>query len=103
LAFIFIKKLTNKNVHFSVIIFYLSSIGSIISLITSLTLYLTEVSHKEWELEKEYLTRDISLALTAGILNFLGHICFTLAFLRENANTISIMRTLGIFFCWLFS
>jgi drug/metabolite transporter (DMT)-like permease len=101
LAFIFIKKLTNKNVHFSVIIFYLSSIGCMISLITSITLYLTEVSHKEWELEKEFLTRDISLALTAGILNFLGHICFTLAFLRENANTISIMRTLGIYkyFC----
>ena len=100
-AFIFIKKLTNKKVHFSIIIFYLSSIGCILCFVTSIILFSLGITHKKWEQEKQYLYRDMGLALIAGLLNFLGHICFTLAFVRENANTISIMRTLDILMAFL--
>jgi drug/metabolite transporter (DMT)-like permease len=100
-AFIFIKKLTNKEVHFSVIIFYLSAIGCILCLLTSLVLFFAGVSHKQWDSEKEFIYRDIGLGVVAGFVNFLGHICFTLALIRENANTISIMRTMDIVMAFL--
>ena len=98
-AFILIKKLTNKEVHFSVIIFYLSAIGCIICSFVSVALFLTGVIHKQWVFE--FLYRDICFAVIAGLVNFLGHICFTYALIRENANTISIMRTLDILIAFL--
>jgi drug/metabolite transporter (DMT)-like permease len=95
-AFIFIKKLTNEKVHFVAIVFYLSFVGLILCLVGSIILYFAGYSIQNWHEAKDYLLRDIILAIAAGILQFIGHFCFIQALTRENANTISIMRTFDI-------
>lgn len=100
-AFIFIKKLTNEKVHFVAIIFYLSLVGLILCLVGSSILYLTGYSVQNWNQFEDFLVRDIILAIAAGILQFIGHFCFIQALMKENANTISIMRTFDILIAFL--
>ena len=93
---VFIKKLTNKSIHFSVIVFYYSMIGLCVSIIISVILFALGVSHQNWHLSKQFLLKDIGIGVLAGMVNFLGHVCFTLAIRSETANRIGLLRTLDI-------
>lgn len=95
-TFVFIKKLTNKKIHFTIIIFYFSFLGFLISSGTSLVLYLTNLTHQNLILTKQYVLKDISIGLLAGLISFFGHVCFTLAIARNNANKIAVLRTIDI-------
>jgi drug/metabolite transporter (DMT)-like permease len=100
-TFIFVKKLTNKNIHFSIIVFYFCLVGLILSLVISSCLILSGFTHETWELGKQFLLRDISLGIVSGLCQIFGHICFTLAIKSENANKIALFRTLDILIAYL--
>lgn len=100
-TFIFVKKLTNKNIHFSIIVFYFSLIGFIVSVVISSGLFLAGVAHETWDLGKQFVLRDIALGLLAGLCAMLGHVCFTLAIATETANKIALFRTLDILIAYL--
>ena len=100
-TFIFVKKLTNKNVHFSVIVFYFCLIGLVISLIASIVFFSTGFTHETWDLGKQFLFRDIALGVLSGCLVMIGHICFTTAISSESANMIALFRTCDILIAYL--
>ena len=97
-TFVFVKKLTNKNIHFSIIIFYYSLFGCLFSFMLALMLYFTGGRFNlTSELSQQILLRDLAIAILAGVINFAGHICFTFALRSENVNKIALIRTLDIF------
>lgn len=99
-TFVFIKKLTQKSIHFVVIIFYYTLVGFVLSLSVSVLLYIftssTTSSGAALKFAKNLALNDISLAFLAGAISFVGHVSFTLAIARENANNIAILRTIDI-------
>jgi drug/metabolite transporter (DMT)-like permease len=96
LAFIFIRKLSTVKVHFSVCLFYLSSIGFVLSVLNSIILYFTGNSYQDLPIELIYIKRDAGIAVLAGVINFFGHVCLSTALVSENSNKISAMRFLDI-------
>ena len=100
-TYVFIKKLTTKSIHFVVIIFYYAFIGLGASVLLSLLIALLKPSEQLGVRPSVYasqiVSKDISLALLAGLINFIGHICFTLALAKQNANKIVLLRTVDIF------
>ena len=99
-TFVFIKKLTQQSIHFVVIIFYYTIVGLALSLAVSILLYAFAPSFGATtsltKLPKSLVLNDISLAFLAGAISFVGHVSFTLAIARENANNIAILRTTDI-------
>lgn len=101
-TFVFIKKLTQQSIHFVVIIFYYTIVGLGLSLFVSILLYAfvpsssLAVTTSFTRLPKSLVLNDISLAFLAGAISFVGHVSFTLAIARENANNIAILRTTDI-------
>jgi drug/metabolite transporter (DMT)-like permease len=100
-SIVFTKNLTNKNVHFTIIMFFFSLTGFIISIAISGVLFRFGTTHKNWNLTRQFLIRDISFALLAGLVNFLGHVSFTLAIAKENPNKIALLRSMDIFVAFL--
>jgi drug/metabolite transporter (DMT)-like permease len=96
MAFVFIKKLAKVKVHFSVCLFYLSSIGFLLSVLNSVVLYFTGNSYQDFQVELVYIKRDAGIAVLAGVVNFFGHFCLSMASVSENSNKISLMRFLDI-------
>lgn len=100
-TFVFIKKLTNQNIHFTIIIYYFSLIGLALSVLISVVLYAVGTTRHNLSLEKHFILKDVSMALLAGLINFVGHVCFTLAIAKENANNMAILRTMDILVAFL--
>ena len=100
-TFVFLKKLTNKQIHFIVLIFYFSLFGFLISSVVSLILYLTKVTHHNLMYTKEIILRDTMIGLLSGLISFIGHVCFSLAIARETANKIAVLRTIDILVAFL--
>ncbi|CAF0863075.1 unnamed protein product [Brachionus calyciflorus] len=100
-TFVFIKKLTNKNIHFIVLIFYFCLFGFLLSSGVSLTLYLTNITRHNLMYTKQVILRDVSIGLLAGLISFIGHVCFSLAIARETANKIAVLRTSDILIAFL--
>lgn len=100
-TFVFIKKLTNKQIHFIVLIFYFSLFGFLISSGISMILYLTKISHHNLMYTKEVILRDVVTGLLSGLISFIGHVCFSLAIARETANKIAVLRTIDILVAFL--
>ncbi|RNA17435.1 solute carrier family 35 member G1 [Brachionus plicatilis] len=100
-TFVFIKKLTNKKIHFIVLIFYFSLFGFLISSGISLILYLTKITHHNLMYTKEVILRDTVIGLLSGMISFIGHVCFSLAIARETANKIAVLRTIDILVAFL--
>jgi drug/metabolite transporter (DMT)-like permease len=96
-TFLFMKKLTIK-IHFTIMIFYFSSIGFLVSLAISATIYFLNRSETKWNI---YVYRDVSLALFAGLINFIGQICFSLVLAKENANKIGLIRGFDLFLVFI--
>ena len=96
-TFVFVKMLTSQNIHFSVIIFYFSSVGVLASLLLSIILSLTSFeSRASFLFSRELLSRDISIGLLAGLVSFIGHVCITLAIAKQNSAKISLIRASDI-------
>lgn len=97
-TFVFIKKLTQKSIHFVVIIFYYTLLGLVLSLVVSFILYFCTPPTVPGGLKvaKSLVLNDISLSFLAGAISFVGHVSFTLAIARENANNIAFLRTTDI-------
>jgi drug/metabolite transporter (DMT)-like permease len=90
-TFLFMKKLTTK-IHFTIMIFYFSSIGFLVSIAISATIYFLNRNGINWNIFQQFVYRDVSLALFAGLINFIGQICFSLVLAKENANKIGLIR-----------
>lgn len=98
---ILMKKLSNKNVHFSLVTIYTSYFGIPVSVIISIILVLTGIAHKNFQAEKEYLLLHSFYVLCGAFIGVFTQIAINLAYKHEEASKVAIVRTIDVFFSFI--
>jgi len=95
---ILMKKLSTKNVHFSLVTIFTSYFGIPVSAIISVILVLTGIAHKNFEAESEHLLLHSFYVLCGAFIGVLTQIAINLAYKHEEASRVAIVRTIDVFF-----
>ena len=103
LVSVLIKKLNNKNVHYSVTIVYAAYFGLPVSAFITIVLYATGVERKDWSLVDTYekCAHQIAYSLVSALSGTWSQILLNLALKHEEASKVSIMRSTDLFFVFL--
>ena len=99
---VILKKLCNNKVHFSIATIYASYFGLPLSIILSVVLTLTGVTHKEF-LEKEfkYLPMHLLYTTIAAFIGIFAQVLLNLALKYEDATKLGIVKTIDVFFAFI--
>jgi drug/metabolite transporter (DMT)-like permease len=98
---IVVKKLCNKNVHWSIVTIFPSYFGLPISLALSFIFYFTEFSHTDLKSELPDLPYHIALSSCSAIFGILGQVFFNISLTCEDPTKVSIAKTSDVFFSYI--
>jgi drug/metabolite transporter (DMT)-like permease len=97
---IFLKKLTNLKVHFSVNVIFTSYIGFPSALLISLIMYLT--GSRDADTKTDNLPLQLFFSLSSAICGCLNQLLVAIANKYENANKLAIASTTNLLWSFLF-
>jgi drug/metabolite transporter (DMT)-like permease len=97
-----LKKLCTQKVHFSIVIIYVTYVGIPVTFTISLALILTGFSHENFSANLHLLPTQILYSCIGGVLGVLSQILLNLSLQYEEASKIAILKTLDVFFTFLF-
>jgi drug/metabolite transporter (DMT)-like permease len=98
---LYMKILSNAKVHFSVVAIYPSLLSLPVMTLTSLILVFTKITYKNVELDNKLWTH-ILFSSIGGLCGASGILLLSLSFNYEDASKISIVKTIDVFFSFLF-
>ena len=99
-----LKKLSNENVHYSVVAIYASYFGLPLSLFISLLIFATGVEHKNIQMFQTHMSimEQAAYSLTSAVCGVMSQIFFNVSMRHEDASKIAIFRSTDFFFTYLF-
>jgi drug/metabolite transporter (DMT)-like permease len=100
---ILLKKLCMEKVHFAVATIYGAYFGFPVSLIISLTLFFTGISHKyfDYELHFHLLPAQLFFSLLSAIFGIGSQIALNLSLQYEDASRVSVLKSTDLLFTFL--
>jgi drug/metabolite transporter (DMT)-like permease len=96
-----LKKLCIDKVHYSIPVIYTSYAGLPVTLILSVVLVLTGVSHGDFQAELKLLPLHIVFVLLASFTGLAAQVLVNLALQYEDALVIAILKTFDVFMTFL--
>ena len=101
---VLMKKLTNKKVHFSIVIVYASYVGLPISFLISLVTFLSDKQIHDMTLVQDLpsILYQIGFAVMAGILGVCSQVLMNFSLKYEDSSKVSIIRATDLFYSFLF-
>lgn len=100
-ARVILKKLCTNNVHFSIATVYASYYGLPVSLIISIILTATGLTHKDIKNELKFLPEHLAWTVFASCIGVIGQIFLNIALKYEDASRLAIMKTIDVFYAFL--
>ena len=97
---LFMKRLSNAKVHFSIVTIYPSLLSLPVLILTSLILIFTKITYKNVELDSK-MWIQILYSSIGGICGAIGILLLSLSFKYEDASRISIVKTIDVFFSFI--
>ena len=98
---IVVKKLCNKNVHWSIITIYPACFGLPLCAVISFILYFKEFSHKNIKSELPELPYHILYSSISAVFGILGQVFFNISLTCEDATKVSIAKTSDVIFSYI--
>jgi drug/metabolite transporter (DMT)-like permease len=99
---VILKKLCNNKVHFSIATIYASYFGLPLSIMLSVVLTLTGVTHKEFfEKELKHLPKHLLYTTIAAFIGIFAQVLLNLALKYEDATKLGIVKTVDVFFAFI--
>jgi drug/metabolite transporter (DMT)-like permease len=98
---VIIKKLCVNKVYFGVTTLYGTFLGLPASILTSILLVVTGLSHNNPICELKNLPLDIMWGLFGGGFAVIAHVTFNISLQYEDATKVAILRTIDVFFSFL--
>jgi drug/metabolite transporter (DMT)-like permease len=101
IVFIILKKLSNKDIHYSITTFYAAFLGLPICLFGSMVLFLAGLTHRDAQKEADVLKYHVLLSFTAGALGVISQMLMILSFKYVNVSVISTVKTIDVLIAFL--
>lgn len=100
-AKVLLKKLCTNKVHFSVATIYASYYGLPISVLVSVILTATGVTHSNFREELPYLPLHLFYTVCAAFVGVLGQVFLNLSLKYEDTSKLSLVKTVDVFFAFI--